>query len=557
MMITKGMAFPLGVTFSQDGINFSVAVDNGKKCELCLYKKSGIEETKKIQLNEQKEFGNIRCIKITGMEDDICEYDYFIDGKHVLDPYVKTVKKDKENNMEHGVIKETPYDWEGDQPLCISDNEVVAYSIHVRGFTMDVSSKVRQKGTFKGVCEKIPYLKELGINQIQCMPVYEFQDGKTYKNYWGYGPASFFAPKASYSASGDPVKELKDTVKECHKNGIEVVLDFPFTGEESYEMIHSCLRYYKLEFHIDGFILNPCNIPLDQMKKDPLFGNTKILKKQDDFQNTMRRFLKGDEGMVQPVMWWLRHISESHDIFNYMTNHTGFTLNDLVSYDKKHNEINGEKNQDGPEYNYSWNCGAEGPSRKKAVTELRKKQIRNAFLLLLTAQGSPCILSGDEFLNSQSGNNNVYCQDNETGWVNWKKSDKAKDQLEFVKKLIKFRKEHPVLHPESELEGIDRCACGVPDISYHGESAWQVPCDVSSRQLGVYYHGESVGDVSCFVAYNMHWLEHDFALPALSKQKKWYLAVSTEEGVLEKERLLKDQRNVSLEERTIAIFIGR
>ena len=557
MRVKQGMAFPLGVTFLQSGINFSVSTDSGKKCELCLYKKAGMDVAEKIELTERKELGTIRCITVSEIDEDICEYDYIIDGKHVLDPYVKSVRKNKENDTEHGVIENISYDWEGDHPLYISDHDVVAYSIHVRGFTMDASSKVKHKGTFLGITEKISYLKELGINQIQCMPVYEFQDGRTYKNYWGYGPAYFFAPKDSYSVSHNPVKELKDMVKECHKNGIEVVLDFPFTGEESYEMIQNCLKYYKLEFHIDGFILNPCNIPLEQVKKDPLFGNTKILKKQDDFQNIMRRFLKGDEGMVQSVMWWLKHIPDNHDNFNYITNHTGFTLNDLVSYDRKHNEINGEKNQDGPEYNYSWNCGAEGPSRKKTVSELRKKQIRNAFLLLLTAQGTPCILSGDEFLNSQSGNNNVYCQDNETGWLNWKKTEKAKEQLEFVKKLIKFRKEHLVLHPEYELEGIDRCACGVPDISYHGESAWQVPCDVSSRQLGVYYHGEALGDISCFVAYNMHWLEHDFALPALSKHKKWYLAVSTEEGVLDKEKLLDDQRKVSLEERTIAIFIGR
>lgn len=183
--------------------------------------------------------------------------------------------------------------------------------------------------------------------------------------------------------------------------------------------------------------------------------------------------------------------------------------------------------------------------------------MRNAFILLLMAQGTPCILAGDEFHNSQSGNNNVYCQDNETGWVNWTKLAKDTELFEYVKSLIQFRKDHPVLHSPTELTGIDRTSCGIPDISYHGEAAWQVPAEVSSRQLGIYYSGEAVQEQSCFVAYNMHWLEHTFALPALKKGKKWYLAVSTADGVLKKEKLLENQKEIIVDERTIAIFIGR
>ena len=218
-------------------------------------------------------------------------------------------------------------------------------------------------------------MKELGINQIQCMPVYEFEENDKYVNYWGYGPAFWFAPKSAYAASGNAEKELKDLVKACHKEGIEVVLDMPFVSGLPHRMIEDCIRYYKMEYHIDGFIINPFNAPAEELRRDPLLKNTKILKKQDDFQNVMRRFLKGDEGMVRDVMWWQRHLSKEEGIFNYITNHTGFTLQDLVSYDGKHNEKNGEKNMDGPDYNYSWNCGAEGPSRKKAVTELRKNQV--------------------------------------------------------------------------------------------------------------------------------------------------------------------------------------
>lgn len=556
----KGMVFPLGAAVMEDGVNFSIAVDGGKKCDLLLYRKGEAEPFEVMRLEEMPEQGNIRSVFVADRGLNGCEYNYCVDGKVVTDPFARAVSgKEKwgKSNMVRGMIWNEEYDWEGDVPLHIGCHEVVAYSIHVRGFTKHSSSKVKHKGTFRGVQEKIPYLVELGINQIQCMPVYEFEETGRYTNYWGYGPAYCFAPKASYSANGNPQRELKDMVKACHKEGIEVVLEMPFTDGMPHRMISDCIRYYKMEYHVDGFIVNPFRAPFKELRRDPFLARTKILKKQDDFQNVMRRFLKGDEGMVEGVMWWQRHISEEEGIFNYITSHTGFTLHDLVSYDRKHNEANGEKNQDGPDYNYSWNCGAEGPSRKKAVTELRKNQIRNAFLLLLMAQGTPCILAGDEFHNSQKGNNNVYCQDNETGWLNWSKLSKEPWLFQYVKELIAFRKEHPVLHCEHELMGIDKMASGVPDISYHGESAWQVPSEVSSRQLGVYYYGETMGDVSCFAAYNMHWLKHSFALPALRKGKKWYLAVSTKDGVLKEEKLLKNQREAFLDERTIAIFVGR
>lgn len=405
--------------------------------------------------------------------------------------------------------------------------------------------------------EKLPYLKDLGINQIQCMPVYEFEECGRFRNYWGYGPAYYFAPKSAYAASGDGERELKDMVKACHKEGIEVVLEMPFTGDTSKQLMEECLRYYCLEYHIDGFLLNPYVAPMDAIHTDPILKHTKILVHDTGFQTVMRRFLKGDEGMVRDVMYWLRHQSETKEILNMITGQTGFTLRDLVSYDGKHNEANGEQNQDGPDYNYSWNCGAEGPSRKKAVTELRKNQTRNAFFLLLLAQGTPCILAGDEFGNTQKGNNNVYCQDNPVGWLDWSGLEKHPELHDFVKELIAFRKKHPVFWPEKEMTGMTYSKKGVPDVSYHGENAWRVPLEVSSRQLGVYYSGTDrtgEGDEDCFVAYNMHWLEHTFALPALPRGKKWYRIASTQEGVLDKAEPLDDQKFAEVKERTIMIF---
>lgn len=553
METREGKIYPLGATVQEDGVNFSVVVENGKKCELLLYHTGEKSPRKMIEMKENPFLGKIRTIHVEIRDPEKWEYQYRIEETETLDPYVKVISE----KSGRGRFLSDDYDWEGDAPLRIPCEEAIAYSLHVRGFTKHTSSKATKKGTFAGVVEKIPYMNHLGINQIHLMPIYEFEEEGSYKNYWGYGNAYWFAVKGSYAWEDDQSEELKDLVKECHRSGIEVILNLPFSEGVSHSMVMDCLRYYMMEYHVDGFIVNPYCVPFEELRKDPLLANTKILRQQEEFQNTMRRFLKGDEGMVEGVMWWLRHLSKEDGIFNYITSHTGFTLCDLVSYDRKHNECNGEKNQDGPEYNYSWNCGAEGPSRKKAVVELRRNQIKNAFLLLLLAQGTPCILSGDEFLNSQKGNNNVYCQDNETGWLNWKKEGEAYWLFQYVKDLIAFRKKHPVLHCKEELAGIDRIASGVPDISYHGEAAWQVPSEVSSRQLGVYYYGEAFQDVSCFVAYNMHWLSHSFALPALAKGKKWYMAVSTKEGVLKEEVLLTNQKEVILDERTICVFIGK
>ena len=566
MREVQGQPLPLGINISGDHVNFSVAVPEGERCWLLLYRAGEEEPKERYEMTEA--IGEVRFLALEGMDPADYEYNYMIGGEVTVDPYARGLagrdiwgkERDIQKHEVRGVLKNGRYDWEGDGPLKLPFHSIVAYSLHVRGFTKHTSSGVEKKGTFSGVVEKLPYLKDLGINQIQCMPVYEFEECGRFRNYWGYGPAYYFAPKSAYAASGDGERELKDMVKACHKEGIEVVLEMPFTGDTSKQLMEECLRYYCLEYHIDGFLLNPYVAPMDAIHADPILKHTKILVHDTGFQTVMRRFLKGDEGMVRDVMYWLRHQSETKEILNMITGQTGFTLRDLVSYDGKHNEANGEQNQDGPDYNYSWNCGAEGPSRKKAVTELRKNQTRNAFFLLLLAQGTPCILAGDEFGNTQKGNNNVYCQDNPVGWLDWSGLEKHPELHDFVKELIAFRKKHPVFWPEKEMTGMTYSKKGVPDVSYHGENAWRVPLEVSSRQLGVYYSGTDrtgEGDEDCFVAYNMHWLEHTFALPALPRGKKWYRIASTREGILDKAEPLDDQKFAEVKERTIMIFSGR
>ena len=559
----QGRPLPLGVTRIGNTMNFSVAVPQEKECQLLLYHAG--EKKPCMSFGMKKSIGEVRYIALEDIDPSEYEYNYEMDGEIVVDPYVKALAgrekwgqaRDVQMHEVRGKLDIKEYDWEGDAPLQLSYHSIIAYSLHVRGFTKHSSSKVKAKGTFRGVIEKIPYLKELGINQIQCMPVYDFEENLQYCNYWGYGDAYCFAPKGAYAYSKDAVNELKDMVKSCHREGIEVVLEMPFSGNVPKQMMEECLRYYMMEYHVDGFILNPSSAPMEGICADPILKKTKIMVHQTGFQTVMRRFLKSDEGMIPEVMYWLRHNSLGDRTYNYFTNQNGFTLYDLVSYDGKHNEANGENNQDGPEYNYSWNCGVEGVTRKKAVLELRQQQIKNAFFLLLFAQGTPCILAGDEFENTQKGNNKVYCQDNPVGWLDWSKLEKKKELHDFVKKLIEIRKAYPVFWPEEEMRGIDQVSCGVPDVSYHGESAWRVPSEVSSRQLGVYYSGAAVGGDDCFVAYNMHWQEHPFALPALSSGKKWYKIASTSEGVLEEPELLDNQRLVEVAERTIMLVIGR
>ena len=560
-----GRPQPFGAVVDRDRVNFSVQVPAGKACELLLYRTGEDRPAACFEMPEEEGIGEVRFLAIEGIDAEKYEYNFKIDGKVYIDPYVREITGKeifgRERNLHahqiRGKLVSPEYDWGDDRRLHLRWAEVVAYSLHVRGFTKHSSSRARHKGTYAGVIEKIPYLKDLGINQIQCMPVYEFEECRKGKiNYWGYGPAYYFAPKEAYAAGDSAVRELKDMVRECHYEGIEVVLEMPFTEGIAVQTALECLRFYMLEYHVDGFVVNPYTVPWEILQSDPFLKDVKLMRKDDAFQNIMRRFLKGDENMIGDVIWALRHHSAGDGKCNYITAQTGFTLWDLVSYDCKHNEANGENNTDGPDYNYSWNCGAEGPSRKKAVITLRKNQVRNALFLLLTAQGTPCILAGDECYNTQKGNNNVYCQDNETGWVDWSRLKTDDPLFVFVKKLIAFRKQHPCLHREEELRGMDRTACGVPDVSYHGESAWQIKNEVSSRQLGVLYSADIPGDQECFIAYNMHWIPHAFALPSPGKGRGWKLAADTQDGILEIPSSLEDQKSIELKERSIAILTG-
>ena len=567
MKIRTGIPLPLGSTVQGGCVNFSMTAPKDAACSLLLYKKGDHCPSHEIQLEPDQLTGQIRCVSVE-MEPARYEYNFKIDGTVTPDPAGRAFSgrshwKEKRDMSSHKIrtrIVQDTFDWEGDAPLHLPADEVIAYSLHVRGFTKHASSQVpsAKRGTFSGILEKAGYLQQMGINQIHCMPLYDFEE-KTDNgiNYWGYGPAYYYAPKAAYASGSDAVLELKELVKALHRYGMELILEMPFTADTPATVILDCLKYYRMEFHVDGFLVNPCVVSMELLLREPLFADTKILRKKEEFQMVMRKFLKGDEGMVPSVIWHLKHLSGGDGTFNYITSHNGFTLADAVAYERKHNEENGENNQDGPDYNCTWNCGAEGPARKKSILSLRKNQMRNAFFLLLLAQGTPCILAGDEFANSQKGNNNVYCQDNPVSWLSWNQMERESELVRFVKDLIWFRKKHRLLHPKKEMEGIDSSGTGIPDVSYHGENAWQTPSELYSRQLGVYYSGEAPEDEDCFVAYNMHWEPHDFALPKPVKGKVWHLAASTEAGVLKEPVSFRKRKSVTLPERSIMVFVGR
>ena len=595
----------MGAVPVKDGIVFSMERKNNEEASLLLYKKGSKEVIQEIPFPATNTIADIVCVKAEKIASARYEYNFCIDGKVTLDPYAKVLIGTGKFGEEHPEGHEVRcamiagnYDWEDDRKPQIAYEDAVMYSFHVRGFTNQRYSGVRHKGTFLGITEKAEYFKELGINQIKLMPAYEFTEMESVKtharyrkeeelpkrlNYWGYTKAFHFAPKRAYAATKDPVREFKDMVKTMHRLGIEVLMEFYFPEGCSPRYITECLQYWVQEYHVDGFHVRGVQGICNLMATDPLFADTKLLniyfpveeiygkknlpKKRmvaecnDGFMIDVRRFLKGDEESLKAFAERMRRNPKGSGLINYIASHDGFTLCDLVSYEERHNEDNGEQNRDGRVQNYSWNCGEEGKSRKKKILELRNRQMKNAWCMLLLSAGTPMILAGDEFCNSQLGNNNPYCLDNEISWLDWKGYKSGNSEMfRFVKDLIAFRKKHKILHMGQELSMTDSLSCGFPGISYHSSSAWYGELDGQNRKIGVMYCGKYADeDELIYIAYNMHWMEHTFALPALPGGYRWNVALDTSEGILEEDkwRLLPDSRQVQVSSRTVIVLIGR
>ncbi len=675
-----GRVFPFGATITDNGVNFSIYSKEATGCTLVLYHHGQKEPFVEIPFPEEFRIGNVYAMMVFGLNIDTTEYGYRFDGKYepekgiyfdnsrvLLDPYAKSVSgrtvwgktPDLNNPFQHrGQIIREDYDWEGDRPLEINENDLVIYELHVRSYTNHPESGVRYRGTFAGIIEKIPYLKELGINCVELMPIFEFDEfqyagndtGKQLFNYWGYSTVCFFAPKAGYAASapfGMEADELKNMVKKLHQNGIEVILDVVFNhtaeGNEygpfiSYKGIDNrtyylltpdgyyynfsgcgntmncnnpvvrntvldCLRYWVVAYHIDGFRFDLASILsrdengvpmvhpplLDIIANDVVLGKSFLIAEAWDagglyqvgsfpafgrwsewngkYRDCLRKFIKG-EGYCAPEL--VRRIRGSDDLYgfrgpkasvNFVTCHDGFTLYDLVSYNEKHNEANGEENRDGCNDNDSWNCGVEGETDDVEVNDLRFRQMKNMLTILLTSRGIPMLLSGDEFANTQWGNNNAYCQDNEISWLDWSFLKKNKELYDYVRSLIAFRKAHPVLRANS-FEFAHN-GTGYPELSFHSLIPWEFEENADTLTFAYLYaedHNKykTESDSFIYVAVNAHWEEHRFTLPVLPEGFQWRLAfeaygLCSEPGAAETH---DNQTGINLGPRTTAVLIG-
>ncbi len=614
--VNDSKVYPMGLTRTDGGLHVS-AVAAAKACSLLLFakeeerngKEARFKELWSIPFPEEGKTGHVWSMTVKG-EFDTLYYAFEADGIRFSDPYGRSFagrerwgRLSQAKRLLLSPVAEPEFDWQGDRPLHISYEDCIVYRAHVRGLTKHASSGTEHRGTFRGVVDKIPYLKELGITTLELLPAVEFQEvmipenveGNPYGtseptgrlNYWGYAKAGMFAPKASYADPGtNPVTEFKYMVRELHRAGLEVVPELYFSGKEVPEMVLETVRFWVREYHVDGIHLTGY-APTKLLAKDPYLADTKLWalswetekpaageKKHlgeynDGFLIDMRRALKGDEEQMSSLIYRNRRNPPEFGVLNFMAGTNGFTMMDMVSYDQKHNEANGENNRDGSDYNYSWNCGAEGPVRKKKIQELRARQLRNAMLMLFLSQGTPVLLAGDEFGNSQNGNNNAYCQDNETSWLNWNLNKWDQALLDFVKHVIAFRKAHPVFHMEQEPRVMDYLACGHPDISYHGVNAWQPEFENFRRQIGILYCGtyakkaDGRNDDFFFVIFNMHWEPHGFALPNLPKDLEWTLAFDTSDSAADgyyeegQERRILNQKNYMVPSRSVLVFKGK
>ncbi|MDO4614294.1 MAG: alpha-amylase family glycosyl hydrolase [Lachnospiraceae bacterium] len=593
-----------GVHYENGGLAFAFTIPDEQEAVLVLTDPKGKKILKEIPLPIEERTGNVSAVYLHPMNPDQIGYYYVVSGKKVLDPFAPEIV----GGVCHAISEQ--FDWEDDREPGIPMEDTLIYKLHVRGFTKKAKGVSRLKGTFAGVAAKIPYIKELGFNAVELMPVYEFdetlkiqpfaryiQDRDTAQpealphNYWGYAEKNFYySPKEKYALGQNSSDELRNLIKSLHQNGMECILEMYFPQETDPFSAVQTVRFWKSHYHVDGFHLIGAGTPVSSLVRDPLLVHTKLLFEQvdggsvyggrlpkrrnlieynDAFMNRARCLLKGDEGQTGDFAVRIRKNPDENGVVNYMANVNGFTLADMVSYDWKHNEENGEDNQDGPVFNYSWNCGAEGKTSKSSVLNLRQKQIKNAYAYLFLAQGIPLLLAGDESGNTQKGNNNAYAADNADGWTDWTTGKRAEEQRLFLKKLITFRKDHPILHMSHALRGMDYQSIGYPDISFHGESAWYCSFDRGGRSFGVMYCGKYAEvenkpvDDFIYIGYNAYWENREFPIPDLPKGYSWYTAVDTAAAAgkefteLAFTDMLEDQHKFTAEARSVKVLIGR
>lgn len=644
--IRPGFFRMYGACVASNGVSFTINSHGATRCTLLLFKPQAPKPYARIPFPDSYRIGDTYSMLVYDIKPDEFEYAFSFDGPYepakgllfneenvLLDPYSRAVtgqrkwgeKPEGGKDFEYRArVVKSSFDWGNIKQLEQPFEDLVIYEIHVRGYTKDKSSGVSAPGTFAGLKDKIPYLKDLGINAVELMPVFEFDemesarvvDGVQLYNYWGYNTVSFFAPNTSYAFNeehnheGD---ELKSLIKALKENGIEVILDvvfnhtaegnemgpcFSFKGIDNnvYYMltpdahyynfsgcgnvmncnhpvvrnfIIDCLRHWAIEYRVDGFRFDLASILgrdqngapmanppiLESLAFDPVLGKMKLIAEAWDagglyqvgsfpswnrwaewngrYRDDMRSFLKGDDGMAGNA---ITRITGSRDLYspesrghkasvNFMTCHDGFTLYDLYSYNEKHNEKNGWNNTDGDNNGHSWNCGAEGETDDPNVNGLRRRLIKNAFAALLCSRGPAMFFAGDEFCNTQFGNNNAYCQDNIISWLDWSRLEEFKEIHDFVRHMIQFRKEHPILRKMTKPS-----SCQFPEISVHNGTPFNASTDYKTKLIGIMYAGrneEDTEDDIVFYCMNAYWEPLVMQLPVLPNGKHWHVDTNT------------------------------
>lgn len=663
-----------GATALPGAVTFTVHSAGATSVALELYPREGEKPFAVLPFPEAYHIGNVWSMTVFGLDIEQFEYTYRLDGPYrpeegflfdptrsLLDPYCRAVtghsvwgERKRGDRVYRGRVVAGVYDWGNDAPPNIPMHDLVIYELHVRGFTRHPSSGVAHPGTYAGLREKIPYLKELGINCVELMPIFEFDEmlgareheGNTLLDYWGYNPICFFAPNTSYASEKEPNREgteLKELIRALHRNGIEVILDVVFNhtaeGNEDGPVIHmkgfdnriyymlrpdgtyfnfsgcgntlnanhpvvqnmvvDSLRYWVTEFRVDGFRFDLASIlgrdadgmPMEnppllrRLAFDPILANTKLIAEAWDagglyqvgsfpnwsrwsewngkYRDDLRRFLKGDPGLAGAAAVRITGSADLYDpatrreaSVNFITCHDGFPLRDLYSYNQKHNEANGWNNTDGTDAHFSWNCGVEGDTDDPEVLALRDRMVKNAVAVLLASHGTPMLLAGDEFGNTQYGNNNPYCQDNEISWLDWELCEKNEDLRSFFREMIALRKRHPVLRTN-----LAKTCCGMPPYSLHGTKPNAFADGEDDRMIGVLFAGHDPitnEDDVVYLAVNAWWEALEITLPAPPNGKRWNVAVDTgaplgrqigdmcSQGCLRKRTLTMNGRSVVL-----------
>ena len=572
--------FSMGLTKLKKSMTYQLAfVAENKDCGVILIDKKTKEEVERISFGNAVRFGNVVIGEIVGKS--MMDYGYLLyDGELIFsDPYAKAFLPIGTYGEMQNMPKVAMFEEASDKVAVVrmeqtDTKELVVYEAHVRGFTMHPSSRVKGKGTFYGMMQKIPYLKELGINAISLQPIYEFEetDASGKLNYWGYTDGYYFAPKASYSYGANAVSECRQMINAFHENGIEVILQFYFPQKTAYDYMAEVLRHWVYAYGVDGFHLIGDGICFDALAKDAMLQGVRLwyhdtygmqdecrYGKEDnrrfglyreDYLYEMRRFLKGDENLAGAVSTRMRMNPMGYHHVNFFAHYMGFTMADMVTYERKNNMENGEGGQDGPSYNANWNCGVEGETKKRSIQNLRKKQVKNAFMLLMTSAGVPLIFMGDEFGHSQGGNNNPYCIDGKTTWLDWSYAKKNEELVSYVRELISLRRNAKVFMQPKECMLMDYLSCGYPDLSYHGKEAWKPQMESFSREFAMLFAGEYVGDKGTFyyVAINMHHEAHEFAFPKLPKKSQVRCLMTTDNNAK------ADDGMIVLSQRSMAIY---